>query len=228
MELIYHTADTEKNLLSLVKLFDSDLETIELDFVLSKDGVPVWTHDIYPTTFQDSTSDSLKDCFTIYDVLNLNDKHHKLMLDFKYIPKKYLNSDSFNKLLQHLNNYDISGGMQIHTLDLAFLEKLANGIHPNLEPGLIINFLSKGFINNLHIPRIPNIEFMSISSELWERYNGSYIKKCDSLYPNIKKYAWTWDTRIEDEDRINNFINKGADGIITGSPNLVKRLIKKN
>lgn len=227
MELIYHTADVRKDLPSIVRLFDSDIETIELDFVLSKDGIPIWTHDVFPTTFQKSTSNNLKDSLKLYEILDINNKKHKLMLDMKYIPRQFLYSDTFNKLLQHLNNYDSSGGIQIQTLDLALLEKIANGIYPNIETGLIINCLSKGFINGLHIPRIPSIKFMAISSELWERNKGAYINKCNQLYPDAEKYAWTWDveTRPETDERINNFLDKGASKIITGNPEKTKKLV---
>ena len=219
MEIIYHTADMNKDILTLENVFHSGIQTVELDFVMSKDGIPVWTHNILPTQVLNYNSKTIKDYLTLYDVLDLNNHRCKLMLDLKYISKNILNSKEFSKLLNYLNQYD---DIQIQSLDLSLINKID---YSNIEVGLIINVLSKWYINNKM--KLPDLDFMSISSELWERKNGIFIEKCNELYPKVKKYGWTWSTREEDEDRINNFINKEADGIITSNPKLVKQLIKK-
>ena len=219
MEIIYHTSDMTKNLVSLDRLFSSGLSTVELDFTSTIDGEFVWEHDILPTSILSSKSRSIEDKLTLEDVLDINKHRCKLMLDIKYVPRHILHSDNFKKLLEYLNSYD---EMQIQSLDLGFLSKLSDK-YKNIEPGLILNVISRSFING----KIPKIGFMAISNELWEEKNGIYVKKCKSLYPDTKKYAWTWDKRDEDEDRIQNFIDKKADGIITSNPKLVKSMILK-
>lgn len=223
MEIIYHTAEIVKNILELEHTLSSGVPTVELDFVMSSDGVPIWTHNILPNQFKDSGFAREKDQLTLFDVLDLNNHRCKLMLDFKYIPKRIQDSIKFYELLGSLNKYD---EMQIQSLDLSLVERLKNSSYSNIETGLIINVLTKGYINKKK--KLPDVDFLSISSELWEKRNGAYIEKCSNLYPNTKKYAWTWSTRIEDEERINNFIDKNADGIITSNPKLVKTLINHN
>lgn len=117
--------------------------------------------------------------------------------------------------------------MQIQSLDLSFLNRLVNGNYSNLEIGLIVNVLTRNLVNGKIPFNLPNLEFMSLSSELWERKNGKFLDECIALYPHIKKYAWTWSRRIEDEQRINNFLEKKADGIITSNPELVTTLVKR-
>ena len=221
MELIYHTAGMTKTLVSLDRLFNSDLSTIELDLVCTRDGELVWEHDLLPTEILSSKSERIKDKLTLEDILDINDHRHKLMLDIKHVPRHILYSKDFEKVLEHLNSYD---EMQMQSLDLGFLSRLDK--YKNIEPGLILNVISRGFINRLGVPEIPNLGFFALSSELWEEKDGIYIAKCDVLYPNVKKYAWTWDKRDEDEERIQNFINK-ADGIITSKPKLVISMILK-
>ena len=220
MEIILHTADISKNIKSLNSALSSNVNAVELDFVMTKDGIPVWTHDIFPTQLHNYESSKNKDMLTLYDVLDINNHRVKLMLDLKYIPSPILKSTKFKKLLEYLSSYD---EMQIQSLDLNFIKMLKEYNYPNIEIGFIINVLSQGFINN--VKKLNNIDFMAISSELWEKHCGSYIEKCKSLYPNIKKYAWTWATREETEERIKNFLDKNTDGIITEKPSFVRTLI---
>ena len=222
MDLILHTADIDKDVKSLEKVLSSDVKTVELDFVMTKDAVPVWTHSILPTQLYNYKSAKNNEMLTLFDVLDINNHRKKLMLDMKYIPGYILYSDEFNKLLEYLNLYD---EMQIQSLDLTLIKKLKDGSYSNFEIGFIINVLSKGFVNNIR--KLPNIDFMAVSSELWEKNDGSYINKCKKLYPDVKKYAWTWATREETEERINNFINKEANGIITAKPSFVRSLMNQ-
>lgn len=221
MEIIYHTADINKDITSLKTVLDSGIETVELDFVMTRDGIPIWAHNMFPTSLLNSKNIK-NDQLTLFDILDINNHRCKLMLDFKLIPKHILNSSNFSKLLELLNKYD---ELQIQSLDLSFLKKLKEGNYSNIEIGFIINVLTKWHIDN--IKKLQNLDFMSISSELWEEKNGAFIEKSKELYANIKKYAWTWATRIEDEYRIDNFINKKADGIITGVPAYVKTLTNR-
>jgi glycerophosphoryl diester phosphodiesterase len=223
-KIIYHTAGMPKNLVSLDRLVNSGFSTVELDFTSTIDGKFVWEHDILPTSILSSKTKSIRERLSLEDVLDINRHRSKLMLDIKYVPRHILYSKDFEKLLEHLNSYD---EMQIQSLDLGFLSKLADKKYKNIEPGLILNVITRGCINELGIPRIPDIGFMAISNELWEEKDGIYIVKCNEKYPDVKKYAWTWDRRIEDEERIQNFLDKGADGIITSSPKLVKSVLLK-
>ena len=120
-ETILHTAKLNKDIKSLNKALSSDASSVELDFVMTKDGIPVWTHSILPTQFHSFESSSNKDMLTLYDVLDINNHRRKLMLDLKYIPKSILKSEKFRKLLEYLNTYD---EMQIQSLDLSFITKL--------------------------------------------------------------------------------------------------------
>ena len=222
MKLIYHTAGMTKTLVSLDRLFNSGLSTIELDLTSTLDGELVWEHDVLPTQMLKSTASSIRDKLTLQDILDINNHRCKLMLDIKCVPRHILHSRGFEKVLEHLNSYD---EIQIQSLDLGFLSRLDK--YKNIEPGLILNVISRGFINRLGVPEIPNLGFFAMSSELWEEKDGIYVTKCDVLYPNVKKYAWTWDKRDEDKERIQNFIDKKADGIITSNPKLVKSIILK-
>lgn len=224
MDIIYHTAEVEKNILSLEKLFTSEISDIELDFVMTKDGVPIWEHNLIPTQLLNSSSTKIKESLSLYDIFDINNHRCKLLLDIKMVPHKILKSENFIKLLNIINDYD---EIKVQSLDLKFLYMLKEYNFKNIEIGLIINVLTKWFINNYNKKQIPDIDFLAISSELWEKKNGKYIEKCNKLYPKFKKYAWTWSTRIEDEERINNFIDKNTDGIITSNPELVKSLLKK-
>lgn len=222
MELILHTADINKDALSLEKALCSDVDTVELDFVMTKDAIPVWTHNLFPTSLYKFHSQKNQDMLTLFEVLDINNHRKKLMLDIKYIPGYIMQSEDFKKLFNYLNSYD---EMQIQSLDLNLIKNLKSLNYSNFEIGFIINVLSKGFVNKFQ--NLPNIDFMAISSELWEKNSGSYVSKCNSLYPNVKKYAWTWSTRDETEKRIINFINNNADGIITSDPSFVRSLINK-
>lgn len=224
MEIIYHTADIDKDIKSLEKVLNSGLETVELDFVMTKDAIPVWTHDLYPTQILKYSSPKLKGTLTLYDILEINNHRCKLMLDIKYVPQSILNSRNFIKLLNTLNQYD---EMQIQSLDLNFLNRLIEGNYSNIEKGLIVNVITRSLINVFKVSKIKELDFLALSSELWERNDGKFLEQCVNLYPNIKKYGWTWARRIETEETIQNFINKNADGIMTENPEFVKSMIKK-
>jgi len=224
MEIIYHTADIDKDLKTLEKILNSGLETVELDFVMTKDAVPVWSHDLYPTQVLEYSSPKLNGTLTLYDILEINNHRCKLMLDIKYVPQSILNSKSFMKLLYTLNQYD---EMQIQSLDLNFLNGLIEGNYSNIEKGLIVNVITRSLINVFKVSKIKELDFLALSSELWERNDGKFIEQCVSLYPDIKKYGWIWARRTETEEKIQNFINKNADGIITENPEFVKSIIKK-
>lgn len=232
MEIIYHTADIAKTRSSLNKLFNSGVSTIEIDVVMTKDGIPIWTHDTIPTLFLKSNSSKIEDPITLYDVLDINKHSCKLMLDFKYIQRDILNSKKFEALLSTLNAYD---EMQIQSLDLAFINKLIYNNYSNIEVGLTVNILTRSFINKLKIPKLQNLDFMALSSELWEQRKGKFIDDCNSIYPDIKKYGWIWQWRtkktdgIEDKDTIEAIINNAAAaGIITNNPELVKKRINSS
>lgn len=220
MDVIYHTAHVEKNTETLEELFNSGVP-VELDFVMTRDGVPIWTHDILPTQLLSSSSPKFEDSLTLMEVLEINNKRCPLLLDMKYVPKYILKSDKFIEVLKKLSQH---GGIQIESLDLAFLDELVE--YYKFEVGLIVNLLDRLWINRAQIPDLSRIDFFALSSELWEQRNGSYIDKCRKIYPDTKLYAWTWVIREETEERIKNFIDKEADGIITGNPTLVKTILK--
>lgn len=73
------------------------------------------------------------------------------------------------------------------------------------------------------------LDFLALSSELWEwPLVGSDYKLYRYLFSNVKQYAWSWyAVYSETKQRINNYIIKGADGIETKEPQLVRTLLKK-
>lgn len=225
MEYFYHSDGEEKNLKTLYDLLSMGLP-VELDFVMTNDGVLVWTHDIMPTNFLNSESNSIKEFITLEQVLRFNENYgNKLLLDIKYIPGKYLNSKGFENTLRQLNDY---GKISIESLDMRLINKLLNGDFPNIHVGLIINVLSKGYVNPLGIPNLINLDFMAISYELWERNNGAYIKNCNSLYPDIKKYGWKWGkNETPEKDALIKFIKYGADGIVTNRHKMLLDLLNE-
>ena len=160
MELIYHTAELNKDVRELENLFNSGLETIELDFVLTRDGVPIWTHDIFPTQLLKSTNKKLNNTLSLHDVLEINNHRAKLMLDIKCIQPNLLNSNKLNKLLNMLNQYD---EMQIQSLDLNFLSKLVEGNYSNIEKGLIVNVITRNLIDLFRLSKIGNLDFLALS-----------------------------------------------------------------
>lgn len=72
------------------------------------------------------------------------------------------------------------------------------------------------------------MDFVSLSSELWEKdkVQDDY-KRYRELFPNAREYAWTWEKIYQENDtRIKNYMAKGADGIITSDPALVRALYR--
>lgn len=220
MDIVYHTAHVDKNEKTLEELFNSGVP-VELDFVMTRDGVPIWTHDILPTQLLSSSSPKFNDNLTLMEVLEINNKRCPLMLDIKYVPKYILMSKKFKEVLGMLSEH---GGIQIESLDPNFLRELAENYR--FEVGLIVNVLNRLWINRAQIPDLSRMDYFALSSELWEQNNGNYIDRCRKIYPDTKLYAWTWVIREETEERIKNFIDKEADGIITGNPTLVKTILK--
>ena len=64
---------------------------------------------------------------------------------------------------------------------------------------------------------------MCLASELYEwPIVGEDYKLYRDLFLNSKQYAWTWDLVYKETDkRLNNYIDKKVDGIITLAPELI-------
>ena len=228
LEIIYHTASIKKDTKTFLELLKTDVETIELDFVLTKDFVPIWTHK-KRINFKcigniESKNKLLKNYLTLKDIIKLNNSKKKLLLDFKYINKKILNEKNIKKILSDINQND---NIMIQSINIDFIKYLMIiNDYKNIKKGLIINYFTSYFINEKNIVGIKNIDFISLASELWEVKGGSFLKKSEKLFPKAKKYAWTWDAIYKEHMvRLENYKNKKADGIITSTPEKVKNII---
>ena len=219
LDVIHHTATIKNDEHSLQKVLStSPADCIELDFILSKDAELFWSHNLL-LQYYSSAYFRKNNYLTLSDVLELNNHRKKLLLDIKYIANNITLLATIAKQLVFISDHD---EILIESLDFRFLDYLLSRQYANVEIGLIINVLSKRFaISPKTVKKFSNLNFLSISSELWERNHSQYIIRSNVLYPNAKKYAWTWSRRAETPQRINNFIQLEADGIITDRPGLL-------
>ena len=229
IDIIYHTASTKKDYDNFHKLLNEDINTIELDFVLTKDLVPIWSHNkrVKMNSINSINSDNklLKKYLTLSDILDITNYKKELLLDFKYIDKKIIGNSSFDKTLDYIARQD---NIMIQSTNKDLIKYIIeNKEYSSLKKGLIINYFTSYFFNHNNIGPLENIDFISLASELWELKRRNFLNECNICFPKAKKYAWIWDALYkETPKKLNNFIEKGADGIITNKPEEVKRLIK--
>ena len=230
IDIIYHTASTKKDYDNFHKLLNEDINTIELDFVLTKDLVPIWSHNkkvkMISINSINSNDELLRKYLTLSDIFDITNHKKELLLDFKYIDKKILDNSSFDKILDYITSQD---NCMIQSVNKDLIKYLIekNGYN-SIRKGLIINYFSSYYYNQNNIGSLENVDFISLASELWEIKRGNFLNNCNYFFPNAKKYAWVWDVLYkETPKKLSNFIEKGADGIITNKPEEVKRLIKE-
>lgn len=230
MEVIAHTAIIKKDKEGLTALLENNLYTkIELDFVLTKDYIPVWSHDtkIDGLNIKDKSAKELKFLLTLDEVLEIVNNKKKLLIEIKF-PRK---DKEFNcKMIEILKKINNIKDIQIQSFDPIFITELLKHreLFPDIEIGLIINFFKTFNYRKKDITKLKDIDFISLSSELFEfPIVGKDYLIYRKLFSHAKEYAWTWDAVYKDrEKRIKNYIECGADGIITLNPQLVKRIIK--
>lgn len=225
-EIIYHTANETNNEKNYLNILDKDTDYIELDIVFTKDLEPIWTHDMLPTKLLNSDNNQLKNNLSLYDIIDLTGYKKELLLDFKYIDNSIIREEKLKKVLDYINEYD---EVMIQSTNKDFINYLITKKYPNINKGLIINYFSSFGINKNNIGNLKNVDFISLASEIWELYRGDFLNKTKQIFPNSKKYAWTWEMLYDESTkRLQNYIDKSADAIITNKIDEVKRLIKKN
>lgn len=226
MEIIGHTSSINKNKNALQHfLIAYPSKKVEMDFILTKDGKLVWTHDLVVDgeIVNRSLYSKVNHLLTLEEVLEILNNEIQLLMDIKYFRNSQL--DNLMRELTILNNCQSISIQSFNANLIRSLLKLREEI-PGVDIGLIINLFKTFYYRNGSIKRLEQIDFLSLSSELWEWKNvGEDYKRYRELFPNSKLYAWTWDALYhESGDRIKNYINKQADGIITTEPALVRAL----
>lgn len=203
---------------------------VEMDFVFTRDSELVWTHNpiVNGRLVNRSYYRDVKELLTLEDVLTLLDGNVDLLLEIKYFNGK---KDSLERLIRALElvlKYDKEVSLQSFNAELVKgLLKHKDSLN-DIQIGLIINLFKTLLYRKGKADGLEGIDFLSLSSELWEKgkFKDDY-KLYRELFPSALEYAWTWETIYrEDERRINGYIGKGANGIITSNPTLVRSLIK--
>lgn len=219
MEIIAHTALVNKTEDSLNQLLNNELyDKIELDFI-QKGPKFIWQHNQF-SKYDDKA-------LTIDEVLEISNHRKPLLIEMKgSIPKTYDEYKALIKTLELLNIYD---DIQVQRFNQLLIQMLLENRcnFNNIEIGLIINFFKTFIYRNGNVGILQDSDFISLSSELYEY---PIVGKDNMLYREIFKrakiYAWAWDFLYkENESRTLKYIENNADGIITGDPLLVKKLI---
>lgn len=206
MKIIRHTASVTKSEEVFKKLITENSDMVELDFIFDKNGIPIWSHNPFKL-----------DNLSIYDIIEINNHRKRLLIEFKYVRDNIIYSEKFLKLLIHLSKTD---DIDIQTFNLKLVKFLINNRdkYPNIEIGLIINLFKRKYLKEY----LSALDFVSMSNELWE-LTDDYNK-----ISNIKKYAWSWDMLYsETSKRIQNYVDKNADGIIVNDIESARAIIKK-
>lgn len=231
MEIIGHTANINKTSNALQHfLIANPCDTIEMDFRLTKDNVLVWTHNRL-VNGKDVSKSGYKELklLTIDEVLEILNGDIALLLHLKGVNGvKRKNFDKLLRTLEILKEYPFISEIESINPDLikmflAYKEEISY-----MDIGLIINLFTTYRYRKGKIEGLEKVDFVSLSSELWEKdkVQDDY-KRYRELFPNAREYAWTWEKIYQENDtRIKNYMAKGADGIITSDPALVRALYR--
>lgn len=243
MEIISHRGSldgkaemvTKKHLRKLVK---SDyVDTIELDFQTAKDLEMVCSHSkiYHGHLISDTPSSRLRSdgILTLEEILEEINGQKGLIIDFKDVQAPYL--QFLVELSDILESYGYSDALKLQSFKQDLIETLLtlrnDDYFSDVEIGLIINlFKTFSLRNGEGKDKFKNVDFLSLSSELYEwPFVGNDYLRYDDLYSNAKQYAWTWSPPYHEHDqRIENYIASGVDGIITNNPAHVKKLVMEN
>lgn len=236
MEIIGHTASLDKNKEALRQIVKNPhYSKLELDFIPTKDNVLVWSHSNFlnGNIVNSSNYNTLKkknsQLLTLEDVLEEINEKKAILIEIKFALNASKNIDEFIKRLKILTKYNNDVEVQSFNQDLIELLLINKDNLANIHFGLIINIFKTFLYNKHNIEKYNGIDFLALSSELfeWSIFKDAHLKYRE-LFPDAKQYAWTWDALYkENEERLNNFVNKNVDGIITSNPLLVKGLAKK-
>lgn len=229
MDIIGHTATLNKNKGALNHfLITNGCDMLEMDFVLTMDNILVWSHDslVDGKLIRKSKYKDIKQLLTLEEVLEILDGEVDLLLDLKWIDKKI----PIEELLMALEiSFKYSRDISIQSVNQNLVRILLTyKFDKHISIGLVVNLFKTFIYRKGNILGLEKIDFLSLSSELWESsLVGEDYKIYRELFPRALEYAWTWDSvYTENEIRIKNYINKKADGIITSDVPLVRTLIK--
>lgn len=231
MKIIGHTSHLNKNKGSLQHfLIANPCDTIEMDFRLTSDGKLVWTHDktVNGRNICKSGYKELR-LLTLDDVLEILNGDIALLLHLKGINGvKRKNLTKLLRALEILREYPFISEIEsinpnLIRMLLSYREEISY-----MNIGLIINLFTTFRYRKGNISGLEKIDFVSLSSELWEKDNlWDDYKRYRELLPDAREYAWTWEKIYQENDnRIKNYMAKGANGIITSDPSLVRTLYK--
>ena len=229
MDIIGHTAQISKNKQSLKKFLACGCDTLEMDFVLTKDNVLIWSHNpIFNNKFiNKSRYYEVNQLMTLEDILELINGDINLILDLKWLDRN-LCFDDLLRALEIILRYPAFVSVQSFNQDLIKRLLFYRKEVPFVNIGLVVNLFKTFIYRKGNIFGLENLDFLSLSSELWEwPLVGEDYLVYRRLFPKASLYAWTWDSVYsENESRMRNFISKNADGIITADIPLVRKLIK--
>ena len=236
MEIILHRGGTDGHITKkqLQKVLSSpDFDTIELDFVHAKELGFVCSHSkrcnrglISELNKNEIYKSGL---ITLEDVLESVNGDKKILLDFKDAPDRFF---IIYHLWELIKEYGFPNSVMIQSFNKDFIRAVLSmkklGLFTDVEVGLIIN-LFKTFRYRKGINELNKLDFVSLSSELFEwPIVGEDYQTYRSLFPESKQYAWTWAPPYSEKDkRILNYMDCGADGIITNDPGKVKKLLNR-
>lgn len=226
MEIIAHTALTAKTKEGLENLIADDrFSKIELDFIPTKDTTLVWAHGLKKDNqkLNQTNYKDLSNVLTLDDVLEIVNNRKKLLIEIKHFIDYKQKSEELLKKLEQLRY--TKDNVQIQSFNQHIIKFLLQNKEnlKNVEIGLIINLFKTFNYRKGNIEGLENVDFVSLASELYEwPVVGEDYKLYRDLFLNSKQYAWTWDLVYKEIDkRLNNYIDKKVDGIITLAPELI-------
>lgn len=230
MEIIGHTANINKTSNALQHfLIANPCDTIEMDFRLTRDNVLVWTHDRL-VNGKDVCRSEYKELglLTLDDVLEILNGDIALLLHLKGVNGvKRKNFDKLLRTLEILKEYPFISEIESINPDLIKMFLSYQEEISYMDIGLIINLFTTYRYRNGRIGGLEKVDFVSLSSELWENKSKDGYKRYRKLFPSAREYAWTWEKIYQENDmRIKNYMAKGADGIITSDTPLVRALYR--
>lgn len=232
MEIIGHTSEINKTKNALQHyLIAHPFDTLEMDFMLTRDNVLVWSHDykVNGVYIPKSNYGDLGDVATLEDVLEVLNNEYNLMLDIKWgLNSTKKDVQRLLTCLEILKKY--KEAISIGSFNSDLIKKLLE-MRKEIEYaylGIIINlFTNLKFKRIGSLKGLENIEFVSLASELWE-YFDSY-KYYRETFPEARLYAWTWEFLYrETEARLKGYVDKGADGVLVKEPYALKRIMQRD
>jgi len=232
MKIIGHTSHINKNEGALRHfLISNPVDSVEMDFRLTKDCKLVWTHNslINGKLVSESSYDEVSELMTLEDTLEVLSGDISLLLHLKGVNGvKKRNFERLLRALEILKEYPLYS--EIESISPAFIKELltCKADLSFLDIGLIINLFTTFKYRKGNIKGLEQIDFIALSSELWEISKvGEDYKRYRELFPSAREYAWTWEKIYSEKDkRLKNYMEKDADGIITSEASLVRVLHK--